>query len=103
MPAHNTSRTCFACGAVDSRSRKNQASFVCTTCGHRDHADINAAKVILRRNTASMRVEERHWPSGEARTIGGATRLGRPLARASLGEGLSGPALSIAGGSAVPP
>ncbi|MCY4589321.1 MAG: zinc ribbon domain-containing protein, partial [Alphaproteobacteria bacterium] len=54
------SRTCFACGAVDSRSRKNQASFVCTTCGHRDHADINAAKVILRRNTASMLVEERH-------------------------------------------
>ncbi len=28
---------------------------------------------------------------------------GRPLARASLGEGLSDPALSIAGGSAVPP
>ena len=73
VPAHNTSRTCFACGAVDSRSRKNQASFVCTTCGHRDHADINAAKVILRRNTAFMLVEERHWPSGEARTIGGAT------------------------------
>ncbi|MCY4592913.1 MAG: transposase, partial [Alphaproteobacteria bacterium] len=73
VPARNTSRTCFACGAVDSRSRKNQASFVCTTCGHRDHADINAAKAILRRNTASMLVEERHWPSGEARTIGGAT------------------------------
>ncbi len=70
VPAHTTSRTCVA---MDSRSRKNQVSFVCTTCGHRDHADINAAQVILRRNTALMLVEERHWPSGEARTIGGAT------------------------------
>ncbi|WP_372501184.1 transposase (plasmid) [Tistrella mobilis] len=74
VPAHNTSRTCFACGAVDSRSRKNQANFVCTACGHRDHADINAAKVILRRNTASMLVEEGHRASVEARTIGEAKR-----------------------------
>jgi putative transposase len=74
VPAHNTSRTCFACGAVDSRSRKNQANFVCTACGHRDHADINAAKVILRRNTASMLVEEGHRVSVEARTIGEAKR-----------------------------
>ncbi len=73
VPAHTTSRTCIAPAAADSRSRKNQASFVCTTCGHRDHADINAAQVMLRRNTALMLVEERHWPSGEARTIGGAT------------------------------
>lgn len=74
VPAHYTSRTCSVCGAVDSRSRKNQASFVCTTCGHRDHADSNAAKVILRRNTASMLVEEGHQLSVETRTIGEAER-----------------------------
>ncbi|MEI4234174.1 RNA-guided endonuclease InsQ/TnpB family protein [Roseovarius sp. D22-M7] len=74
VPAHYTSRTCSVCGAVDSQSRENQASFVCTTCGHRDHADSNAAKVILRRNTASMLVEEGHQLSVETRTIGEAER-----------------------------
>ncbi|MEM9477423.1 MAG: transposase [Pseudomonadota bacterium] len=68
VPAHNTSRTCSACGAVDSRSRKSQAIFVCTNCGHFENADTNAAKVILRRNTASMLVDEPGGRSGEART-----------------------------------
>ncbi len=53
-----TSQTCSACGAVDVRSRKNQASFECVTCGHRDNADVNAAKKnLLRRSTASLRME----------------------------------------------
>jgi putative transposase len=44
----NTSRTGHECGAVDPASRRSQAEFVCTACGHRDHADVNAAKNILR-------------------------------------------------------
>lgn len=44
-----TSQCCASCGTVDSRSRKNQASFVCTACGHRDNADRNAAVNILNR------------------------------------------------------
>ena len=47
-PAYS-SQTCAPCGAVDSRSRKNQAEFVCTACGHRENADRNAAVVILDR------------------------------------------------------
>ncbi len=43
-PAY-TSQTCAACGVVDSRNRKNQA-FRCVGCGHRAHADVNAAQVI---------------------------------------------------------
>jgi putative transposase len=43
----NTSRTCPECGAVDPRSRRSQAEFVCTSCGHSDNADVNAAKNIL--------------------------------------------------------
>ena len=69
VPARHTSQTCSECVAVDSRSRKNQASFVCTSCGHFENADINAAKVILRRNTASMVVEEGHRLSFEAITM----------------------------------
>ncbi|MCA1775376.1 MAG: transposase, partial [Loktanella sp.] len=69
-----TSQTCSACGAVDRGSRESQASFHCRTCGFRAHADHNAAINILRRNTASMLVEEGHWVSVEARTIGGAAR-----------------------------
>jgi putative transposase len=45
-PAY-TSQTCNRCKRVDAKSRKSQAVFVCTACGHRDHADVNAAKNIL--------------------------------------------------------
>ncbi|MBB4272947.1 RNA-guided endonuclease InsQ/TnpB family protein [Rhizobium mongolense] len=56
-PRH-TSQSCSACGAVDRESREGQASFRCCQCGLRAHADHNAAINILRRNTASMIVEE---------------------------------------------
>lgn len=45
-PAY-TSQTCHRCKRVDSKSRESQAVFVCTACGHREHADVNAAKNIL--------------------------------------------------------
>ena len=66
-PAY-TSQTCSECGTVDRQSRENQASFVCRHCGFRVHADHNAAINILRRNAASMRMEEGHQLSGEVRT-----------------------------------
>ena len=47
-PRH-TSQTCSACGNLDSRSRESQASFVCTACGFRSNADLNAAINILQR------------------------------------------------------
>ncbi|MBB4931747.1 putative transposase [Lipingzhangella halophila] len=45
-PAY-TSITCYSCKHVDAKSRKSQAVFACTACGHTDHADVNAAKNIL--------------------------------------------------------
>ncbi len=45
-PAY-TSQTCNRCGHVDAKNRESQAVFVCTVCGHRDHADVNAAKNVL--------------------------------------------------------
>jgi len=43
-----TSQTCACCGTVDKASRESQARFVCRSCGHEDHADVNAARNILR-------------------------------------------------------
>lgn len=63
-----SSQTCASCGTVDSRSRKNQAAFVCITCGHRDNADRNAAVVILHRGNTPG-VEPCRWAGNEARTV----------------------------------
>jgi putative transposase len=65
-----TSQECSCCGVIDKASRESQAVFACQHCGFTAHADINAANVILRRSTASKRMEEGHYfePSGEVRT-----------------------------------
>ncbi|MFE5588623.1 RNA-guided endonuclease InsQ/TnpB family protein, partial [Kitasatospora sp. NPDC056531] len=44
-PAY-TSQTCHACGHCAPENRESQAVFRCAACGHRDHADVNAAKNI---------------------------------------------------------
>lgn len=49
-PKH-TSQTCHACGLIDAANRAETA-FRCLRCGHTDHADINAAKNILRAGLA---------------------------------------------------
>nr|WP_236700380.1 transposase [Allosalinactinospora lopnorensis] len=38
----------FECQYLDPASRESQARFRCTRCAHADHADVNAAKNILR-------------------------------------------------------
>jgi putative transposase len=78
VPASFTSQTCSVCGCIDRRSRKSQARFSCVHCGHEAHADTNAAIEILRRNTASMRIEEGHRLSGEVRTEERLAPLGNP-------------------------
>ncbi|MEV4533729.1 transposase [Asanoa sp. NPDC049518] len=42
-----TSQTCNACKHVARESRDSQALFLCVACGHRAHADVNAAKNVL--------------------------------------------------------
>jgi putative transposase len=53
-PRH-TSQTCNACGRVDAGNRDG-TEFRCLGCGHADHADINAARNILRAGLA-LRLE----------------------------------------------
>lgn len=46
-----TSQTCSECGTIDRKSRKNQATFSCISCGHTVNADQNAAINILNLGT----------------------------------------------------
>ncbi|MBD3143992.1 transposase [Microbispora camponoti] len=48
----NTSRTCSRCGHCAKDNRLTQARFRCQACGHEAHADVNAAKNILRAGLA---------------------------------------------------
>ncbi len=51
VKAQGTSITCRVCRYEDKANRASQASFVCLNpeCGHREHADVHAAKNILDR------------------------------------------------------
>jgi putative transposase len=46
-----TSQRCHSCGHVDARNR-NGVAFVCLACGHTGHADVNAARNVLRAGLA---------------------------------------------------
>ncbi len=49
VPSFNTSIECSACGHTEQRNRLSRDRFLCRRCGWADDADINAARVILRR------------------------------------------------------
>lgn len=59
VPAAYTSQTCAACGVIDRESRPDQATFVCTACGHEDNADVNAAINILQARTLAAEPPKR--------------------------------------------
>lgn len=48
-----TSQTCSSCGFKSKDNRKTQASFECLQCGHKENADVNAAKNILNKALTS--------------------------------------------------
>ena len=50
-----SSQTCSICGTADPKSRRTQAHFACTACGHEENADINASRVIAQRGLAKLR------------------------------------------------
>jgi putative transposase len=50
-PRH-TSQRCARCGHVAAGNRATQAAFKCLACGHKAHADVNAAENILRAGLA---------------------------------------------------
>jgi len=42
-----TSQKCNACGYTSKENRTTQSKFKCMSCGHTDHADLNASTNIL--------------------------------------------------------
>lgn len=59
VPAPRTSQTCTRCGAVDPASRPGCGrEFACTSCGHTDHADHNAAGTILQRAIEALQARQ---------------------------------------------
>lgn len=49
VPAYYTSIQCRICGHRNKKNRLSQSLFLCSECGHSEHADINASKNILDR------------------------------------------------------
>ena len=39
---YHSSQECRNCGYTDAKNRKTQAEFTCLSCGHSNHADVNA-------------------------------------------------------------
>lgn len=75
----NTSRTCGCCNHVDAASRIDRDRFMCRSCGHEEHADVNAARVIRQRGLRELGLEEpprpeRSWQPGEPSAQALATR-----------------------------
>jgi putative transposase len=60
VPAAYTSQTCSGCGLVDADSRRGQARFVSTGCGHQANADSNPALNVLRRADSALKPVEGH-------------------------------------------
>ncbi len=58
VDAAYSSQECVACGSVSAENRMTQAEFHCVRCGHVDHADVNAARVLLcRANRSALPAE----------------------------------------------
>ena len=49
--AKNSSRECSKCGHTAKENRPSQAVFCCVRegCGHKENADLNASRVIMKR------------------------------------------------------
>lgn len=49
VPAAYSSQECAECGHIEAANRPEQERFTCQKCGHRAHADVNAARVLVKR------------------------------------------------------
>ncbi|WP_103956218.1 zinc ribbon domain-containing protein [Nonomuraea solani] len=67
-PVSTRSQTCDACTHTAPGQSGEPSPFSrCVACGHRDHADVNAAKNV--RDTAAERAEDVKPPHGGRPTV----------------------------------
>jgi putative transposase len=74
-PRH-TSQRCAHCGHTAAGNRVTQAEFRCLACGHQAHADVNAARNILRAGLALQEAQkqpEKQLPQRAAESTGSIT------------------------------
>ncbi len=73
VEARGSSQECSACGHVSPDNRKAQAKFACTSCGHAENADDNAAKVIAARGEVLLAARRKaaagHAASGRGANV----------------------------------
>ena len=60
----HTSQTCSCCSHTAKENRPTQAEFECRSCGHRENADVNAARNILTVGQTGMACEKANRISG---------------------------------------
>lgn len=74
-----TSQKCHVCGHTAKANRPSQAVFACMSCGHKDHADVNAARNIRDTAGGEARGERtqrrRRRPAKEACKLGFTPRI----------------------------
>ena len=102
VPAQYSSQTCSQCGHVAAESRLEQSKFCCVACGFTDHADHNAARVVLARGLKQLAspAEIPAKPKKRLYTVTGRTRTPKSSATgAQVSETLG--SSDAAAGSAV--
>lgn len=83
-PAYS-SRTCRCCGHESVHNRQTQAIFCCVACGHTEHADVHAARVILARGVAAWQASRANRASAPEP----AAEAGRPTNQTAAGHAAS--------------
>jgi putative transposase len=63
-----SSQTCSRCGHCCKENRSLQAVFLCIACGHSEHADVNAAKVLKQRRANRSALPVEGSPTGTRRS-----------------------------------
>lgn len=108
-PKHS-SQECRICSYIDEKNRLTQQSFKCLKCGHSEHADVNAARNILKRGITTFARRYRPWgwefkpgdeethlsvgvvPTGE---IGNSQSMRQEAAESVAGSGTTAPQTEI--------
>lgn len=88
VPARYSSQECRKCGHTAKENRQSQTVFLCAACGHGDHADHNAAEIVLARALLAPTPGPGAAPQGALTKV--RTKVG-PRERSSRNPGPSGP------------